>query len=61
MIVYYDLCGCCGHYHRPTFAGDCRDDSERFSAQQLDDKHGPQGEGWEETDEESTGLDRPSK
>ena len=23
-------CGCCGHYHRPDFAGDCRNDDERF-------------------------------
>lgn len=23
-------CGCCGCYHRPDFAGDCRNDDERF-------------------------------
>ena len=23
-------CGCCGAYHRTDFAGDCREDSERF-------------------------------
>jgi len=23
-------CGCCGGYHRATFFGDCRCDSERF-------------------------------
>ena len=23
-------CGCCGSYHRTDFAGDCREDSERF-------------------------------
>ena len=23
-------CGCCGAYHRPKFAGDCRTDNERF-------------------------------
>lgn len=23
-------CGCCGAYHRADFAGDCREDSERF-------------------------------
>jgi len=23
-------CGCCGCFHRTDFAGDCREDSERF-------------------------------
>ena len=23
-------CGCCGAYHRSDFAGDCREDSERY-------------------------------
>lgn len=23
-------CGCCGHYHRVDFTGDCREDSERY-------------------------------
>lgn len=23
-------CGCCGAYHRTDFAGDCREDSERY-------------------------------
>ena len=23
-------CGCCGAYHRTDFAGDCREDGERF-------------------------------
>jgi hypothetical protein len=27
-----DHCGCCGAYHRPGWAGDCRDDDERFFA-----------------------------
>lgn len=45
---YFD-CGGCGHYHRKGWAGDCRDDAERFTAQALDDKHGP--EGWEEVPE----------
>ena len=25
-------CGCCGAFHRLAFAGDCRDDTERFDA-----------------------------
>ncbi len=24
------LCGCCGHFHRVDFYGDCREDAERF-------------------------------
>jgi len=24
-------CGCCGAYHRVEFAGDCRNDDERFA------------------------------
>lgn len=24
-------CGCCGSFHRTDFAGDCRENSERFS------------------------------
>ena len=24
-------CGCCGHYHRADWHGDCRADSERFA------------------------------
>ena len=26
----YVECGCCGPFHRPEFAGDCRDDSNRY-------------------------------
>lgn len=26
-------CGCCGSYHLPDYAGDCRNDAERFSSQ----------------------------
>jgi hypothetical protein len=28
--IAIEECGCCGAYHRQGFAGDCRDDSERF-------------------------------
>lgn len=30
MTETYFECGCCGHYHRSTFWGDCRQDDERF-------------------------------
>ncbi len=37
----YYTCGICDHYHLTGFAGDCRDDSERFTADQLEAMHGP--------------------
>ena len=30
-------CGCCGHYHRTDFLGDCREDSERYTEEELPD------------------------
>lgn len=30
-------CGQCGHYHRTDFLGDCREDRERFTTDQLPD------------------------
>lgn len=39
----FEECGCCGHYHRPDYFGDCRNDAQRFSANDLDDKFGPNG------------------
>lgn len=41
--VQYIECGCCGHFHTPQFQGDCRNDSNRFTADQLDTKHGANG------------------
>lgn len=44
-IPEYLLCPCCGCYHRFGFERDCRDDAERFTAEELDLIH----EGmWEE-------------
>ena len=28
--VEYMECGCCGHWHRSNYWGDCRNDAERF-------------------------------
>ena len=28
-------CGCCGHYHRENFWGDCRNDEERFVFEEV--------------------------
>jgi len=43
-------CGCCDHYHRTDFWGDCRQDNERFFISQLDEKFG--SDGWEEISQE---------
>lgn len=33
----YLECGCCGHYHRENYYGDCRNDDERFTLDDLED------------------------
>ncbi len=33
--IDYHECGSCGAYHRADYAGDCRNDSERFSYEDL--------------------------
>lgn len=45
MKKYY-RCGICDCYHPLEWDGDCRDDANRFAADELDEKHGPFG--WEE-------------
>jgi hypothetical protein len=45
LLKFYE-CGICGHCHPLTWDGDCRDDSNRFTNQELDDKYGVNG--WEE-------------
>lgn len=42
----YVECGCCDCYHRVEYTGNCRNDEERFSVDELDEKHGYFG--WEE-------------
>ncbi len=37
--VYYE-CGICEHYHPWGWDGDCRDDANRLTREQLDDRHG---------------------
>jgi len=39
-------CGICDCLHPENFDGDCRDDSNRFASDELDEKFG--GLGWEE-------------
>lgn len=63
---FYD-CGICGHYHPINWDGDCRDDANRFTTDQLDEKYGvgefgKDGDGWEEVpmpgyDENMPGYD----
>lgn len=44
MPKYY-RCGICECYHPADFNGDCRDDGNRFTADEIDAKH---GDDWEE-------------
>ena len=46
LATYYH-CGSCNSYHPANWDGDCRDDENRYSRQDLDDKH--DGE-WEDID-----------
>lgn len=44
--VFYS-CGGCEHYHPINWNGDCRDDANRFTGDDLDEKYG--SDGWTET------------
>lgn len=50
---YYD-CGICGAMHSADWHGDCRQDSARFTAEQLDAKHGAGG--WQEIEVDTPAL-----
>lgn len=41
------LCGICEHLHPASWDGDCRDDNNRFTYDELDKQYGEQDEGWE--------------
>jgi hypothetical protein len=45
--IYYAECDICGHLHPENWDGDCRDDTERYTWEELEAKHGPYGEKWE--------------
>ena len=45
------LCGCCYHYHPVDFWGDCRDNDNRFTEEELEEKYGLESIGWIEIDE----------
>lgn len=39
--IKYVECGCCGEFHKEGYAGDCRNDAERFTLGQIwEDKNG---------------------
>ena len=46
--TFYE-CGTCNCYHPATFSGDCRNDSMRFAAGELDEKYGSLG--WREVND----------
>ena len=35
-MKFYE-CGCCGQYHKQGYEGDCRNDSERYSTEEVVD------------------------
>ena len=41
-------CGICGHMHPINWNGDCRDDANRFTYDELDAKYGE--DNWQEVD-----------
>lgn len=47
-VPQFEARGCCGALHRSGYSGDCRDDTQRFDADELDELLGPMG--WIETE-----------
>ena len=39
-VYYFYECGICDQLHPCGFAGDCRDDSNRFALDELEERHG---------------------
>lgn len=46
----YFECGICSSWHRADWWGDCRDDRERLTVDDINARHGDLG--WEEVDQE---------
>ena len=38
LPIRYLECGCCEHYHREDYHGDCRNDAERLTLDDLEDR-----------------------
>ena len=34
----FQECGICGFFHRETYWGDCRNDAERYTLEQIEEK-----------------------
>lgn len=45
VCLTFEECGCCGGLHSRMYAGECRDNDQRFTCDQLDDLYGEGG--WE--------------
>lgn len=43
MIPIFYECGICDHVHPWDWDGDCRDNANRFTRDQLDERFGPHG------------------
>lgn len=52
-IPKYFRCGGCEHLHPFGWDGDCREDSMRFTDEQVEKKHGTEGVNWLEVDEKT--------
>ncbi len=58
MMVQVYECGCCDCYHLCGFTGDCRDDANRFTTAQLDERFGPCGwEVFDDSEDENDNLE----
>jgi hypothetical protein len=53
--AFYE-CGICRCYHPVEFDGDCREDSQRFTAGELDELYG--GTGWNEVEQPEQGFQK---
>ncbi len=36
-LRFYE-CGCCGHFHLDTWYGDCREDDNRYTHEEMEEK-----------------------
>lgn len=51
-------CGICDHWHRAAWDGDCRDDAERFTLDEVETHFGNEGSGWIEVPMPNTETDQ---
>ena len=53
------LCVICEHFHPVEWDGDCRDDNNRYTTDELDEKYG--SDGWVEVPMPTTGKAKHGK